>query len=68
VFVVITTPRRERRPHRFSIDLPPDAGEALMRAAMREFRDQPSQAVVLIIDGLRRAGDLPDTVPAEPSR
>ncbi len=40
------------------IELPGDVREALSRLAMREFRDPPSQASVVIADHLRELGLL----------
>ena len=48
--------------------LPDPAHEALIDLAVREYRDPKDQAAVLVLEGLRRRGLVPDLeafVPAE---
>lgn len=50
------------------IELPGDVSDALSRLAMREYRDPPSQASVVIIEHLSELGLLKarDAAPSEP--
>lgn len=43
-----------------SVPLPGDAVEALVDLAVREWRNPRDQAAMFVIEGLRRAGALPE--------
>ncbi|MGE0544186.1 MAG: Arc family DNA binding domain-containing protein [Dehalococcoidia bacterium] len=50
---------------RVFVPLPADAVDALIRVAERELRAPQDQAAWIVLDALRRAGELPAAATAE---
>jgi hypothetical protein len=51
---------------RVFVNLPQPAIDALIRIAGREFRTPQDQAAVILVDALRRAGELRDATEVSP--